>query len=165
MKINWKPLSSFFKSTTTAEEKGKKEGKKAGDDQGDNGDDQGDDQGDDDDDQGNDDDDQSDDQGNDQGKNAKKTAKEATISIKQSEYKAFIAAQMELEKFGKTPQDRNNFLKDATQLSVWYQAAVGVGATSNSDASAQEKNTKKESNVTRQAKEAYQKAAAKNPKK
>jgi len=76
------------------------------------------------------------------------------------EYKSFVAAQTELQKFGKNAEDRNNFLKDAAQLQAWYEAAAGTGATSNSDANAQEKSTKKLSKVTQEAKEAYSKSAA-----
>lgn len=154
MKFNFKPLSSFFKSTTTEEDKEEKnESNDQGGNQGDNKDDAGDDQS----------DDQGDDQeeaGDDQEENADNSGKEANISITQAEYKGFVAAQVELQKFGKNAQDRNNFLKDASQLQAWYAAAAGSGSSSNSDANTQEK-SKKLSKVTSEAKVAYEKSASK----
>jgi hypothetical protein len=156
MKFNFKPLSSFFSSNKSEEQKDTKEEKKEGNDQGG--------------DQGNDEEDSGDDQGetkNETGddqdksaKNGKETGKDATINVSVKEYKSFVAAQAELEKFGKNAEDRNNFLKDAAQLHAWYEAAAGTGATSNSDANAQEKSTKKLSKVTQDAKEAYNKSAS-----
>lgn len=150
MKFNFKPLSSFF-SNKAEEENDKTDDQNTGENQGN---DQGDDQGDDGDDQGSD-------QGDEQTKEANQKGKDATISISVKEYKSFVAAQAELEKFGKNAEDRNNFLKDAAQLQEWYEAAAGVGATSNSDANAQEKSTKKLSKVTQEAKSAYEKSASK----
>jgi len=153
MKFNFKPLSSFFKSTSTEEDKEEKnESNDQGGNQGDNKDDAGTDQG----------NDQVDDQeevGGDQEENAGNSGKESNISITQAEYKGFVAAQVELQKFGKNAEDRNNFLKDASQLQEWYAAAARVGATSNSDANAAEK-SKKLSKVTSEAKAAYEKSAS-----
>ena len=162
MKFNFKPLSSFFKSTTTEEEKDKKEEKKAGDDQNKAGDDQDSKE----DDQGSEDDEKNDDEdetGEKSAKSDKKSDKNSTISITQAEYKDFVAAKSELQKFGKTSEDRANFLKDAAQLSTWYEAAKSVGATSKTDANATEK-SKKVSKITSEAKAAFDKAASQKPK-
>jgi hypothetical protein len=142
MKLNFKPLSSFFSRKESEEKKEENEETQAGEDQVANDDDQGDDQG-----------------------EAKETStvvstvNDATISISVKEYKSFVAAQTELQKFGKNAEDRNSFLKDAAQLQAWYEAAAATGATSNGDANAQEKSTKKLSKVTQEAKAAYQKAS------
>lgn len=150
MKLNFKPLSSFFSRKESEEKKEENEETQAGDDQVTDGDDQG---------------EEKDDEQQQTGAEGKETStvvstvNDATISISVKEYKSFVAAQTELQKFGKNAEDRNSFLKDAAQLQAWYEAAAATGATSNGDANAQEKSTKKLSKVTQEAKAAYQKAS------
>lgn len=165
MKFNFKPLSSFFRAITKAEEDDtttKDKGSDQGKDQGDTDDDQGEDQGDTDDDQGEDQGNTDDDQGN-KADESKKDAKKASITIAQARYESLVAAEAELKKFGETADDRAKFMKDATQLGTWYANAQSAGATSKTDANAQEKG-RKVSKITAEAREAYQKAAEKAPK-
>lgn len=150
MKFNFRPLSSFFKSANTEESKENEAEKKAGDDQNEAGDGA--------DEAGEEPDGEAEE---DESKEAKNGDKSMMISISQNQYKDFIRAEAELQKFGKTAEDRNDFLADARKLQVWYEAAASIGANSTADANAQEKNTKKQSKITADAKVAYDKAASK----
>jgi hypothetical protein len=159
MKLNFKPLSSFFSRKESEEKKEENEETQACDDQVTDGDDQGDDQ-----------DEEKEDEQEQTCAEAKETStvvstvNDAMVSVSVKEYKSFVAAQTELQKFGKNVEDRNSFLKDAAQLQAWYEAAAATGATSNGDANAQEKSTKKLSKVTQEAKAAYLKAASQRKK-
>lgn len=94
----------------------------------------------------------------------KKPAAAKSVSITKAEYDALKKDSAELKKFGATAKDRANLLTDMGTLKAWYDNAKKAGAAPKADANASKDKEKKQSKITAEAQEAYNKAAARKSK-